>query len=111
MIVALSALVQLGAPGMLWLRLEESISPAAGVLIVGLGSERVTVLTVLWLVALASGVLARGGRVHWLGRNVVLAALVLPVIRYESLSAEYLALVAGSLGLLLTSGRLTSGST
>jgi EAL domain-containing protein (putative c-di-GMP-specific phosphodiesterase class I) len=107
-IIGGSAVVQMAAPGMLWLRIEESLSPAAGLLIIGFGHERVTVLTILWLVALASGVLARGGRVHWLGRNIVLCALALPVVRYGSLSAEYAGMLVASLGLLLTSGRLTS---
>jgi EAL domain-containing protein (putative c-di-GMP-specific phosphodiesterase class I) len=107
-VIALTALVQVAAPRLSWLTIEESISPIAGLLIIGLGPERVTVLTVLWLVALASGVLARGGRVHWFGRNVVLIALVLPMFRYWSVSGEYVALLVASVGLLLTSGRLTS---
>jgi EAL domain-containing protein (putative c-di-GMP-specific phosphodiesterase class I) len=107
-VIALTALVQVAAPRLSWLTIEESISPIAGLLIIGLGPERVTVLTVLWLVALASGVLARGGRVHWFGRNVVLIALVLPMFRYWSVSGEYVALLVASMGLLLTSGRLTS---
>jgi EAL domain-containing protein len=90
-----------------WLSVEESVSGAAGVLIIGFGSERVSILSMLWLVAIASGVLARGGRVHWLGRYLVLAGLLLPVARYGELSVEYAALCAGTVGLLLTSGRLT----
>jgi len=46
--------------------------------------------------------------VHWFGRNVVLIALVLPMFRYWSVSGEYVALLVASMGLLLTSGRLTS---
>jgi EAL domain-containing protein (putative c-di-GMP-specific phosphodiesterase class I) len=107
-IVGLTAFVQLAALGPTWLRIEESLSPAAGVLIIGLGSEHVTVITLVWLVALASGVLARGGRVHWFGRDIVLLALALPIIRYGSLSGEYAALLVASMGLLLTSGRLTT---
>ncbi len=107
-IIALTALVQLAAPRLAWLSVEESLSASAGLLIIGCGPQRVTVLTILWLVAVASGVLARGGRVHWLGRNLLLVALALPVIRYGSLSAEYAVLVVATIGLLLTSGRLTS---
>ncbi len=107
-VIALTALVQVAAPRLSWLTIEESLSPIAGLLIIGLGPERVTVLTVLWLVALASGVLARGGRVHWFGRNVVLIALALPIFRYWSVNGEYVALLVASMGLLLTSGRLTS---
>jgi EAL domain-containing protein (putative c-di-GMP-specific phosphodiesterase class I) len=105
--ILLSAAVQLAAPRVSWLSIEESVSGAAAVLIVGFGSERVSILSILWLVAIASGVLARGGRVHWLGRYLVLGGLLLPVARYGHLSDEYAALCVGTLGLLLTSGRLT----
>ena len=92
---------------MRWLRIEESLAGAAAILIVGLQGQRVTVLSLLWLVAIGSGVMARGGRVHWIGRTIVLAALALPVILQGQLSAEHVALCLASLGLLLTSGRLT----
>ena len=106
-LIASTSLVQLAAPHPRWLSVEESLSALAGVLIIGLGPQSVSVLDVLWLVAIASGVLARGGRVHWLGRNIVLVALVLPIFREGSVSGEYAAVCAGTLGLLLTSGRLT----
>ncbi len=106
-VIALTALVQLAAPRLSWLSVEESLAAMAGLLIVGLGPQHVGVLAVLWLVAVASGVLARGGRVHWIGRNVVLFSLLLPIIREGSISAEYAALCAAVIGLLLTSGRLT----
>jgi EAL domain-containing protein (putative c-di-GMP-specific phosphodiesterase class I) len=107
-VIAVSALVQLAAPRLQWITIEESLSPIAGVLIIGLGAERVSVLSVLWLVAIASGVLARGGRAHWFGRTVVLCALALPPLRYGHLSDEYASMVIAAMGLLLTSGRLTS---
>ncbi len=106
-LIALTAGVQLAGANASWLSIEESLSGLAGILIVGLGSQRVGVLSILWLVAIASGVLARGGRVHWLGRYIVLAALILPVARYGWLSGEYAAMCVAALGLLLTSGRLT----
>ncbi len=106
-LIAITAVVQFAGPRLSWLRIEESLAALAGVLIVGFGGERVGVLTILWLVAIASGVLARGGRAHWLGRYIVLVALALPVLSYGSLSAEYAAMCAATLGLLLTSGRLT----
>ena len=106
-LIALTAGVQVAGPSASWLSVEESLSGVAGILVVGLGSQRVGVLSILWLVAIASGVLARGGRVHWLGRYIVLAALVLPLARYGSLSGEYAAMCVAALGLLLTSGRLT----
>ena len=107
-IIGLTGIVQMAAPRLAWLSIEESLSASAGVLIIGFGSEHVTALTLMWLVALASGVLARGGRVHWVGRTVVLCALALPLLRYGSISVEYATLLVSSIGLLLTSGRLTS---
>ncbi len=77
--ILISAAVQLAAPRLSRLALEESLSASAGVLIVGINSQQVDVVSLLWLVAVASGVLARGGRVHWLGRSVVLFALALPL--------------------------------
>jgi EAL domain-containing protein (putative c-di-GMP-specific phosphodiesterase class I) len=105
--ITLTAFVHLWAPRMRWLRIEESLAGAAAILIIGLQDQRVTALSLLWLAAIGSGVMARGGRVHWIGRTVVLAALALPVIRQGQLSAEHVALCLASLGLLLTSGRLT----
>jgi EAL domain-containing protein (putative c-di-GMP-specific phosphodiesterase class I) len=107
-IIGLTGVVQIAAPRLSWLSIEESLSASAGVLIIGFGSEHVTALSMMWLVALASGVLARGGRVHWVGRTVVLFALALPVLRYGAITIEYAALLVSSTGLLLTSGRLTS---
>jgi EAL domain-containing protein (putative c-di-GMP-specific phosphodiesterase class I) len=106
-VILATALVQLSAPRLSWLSVEEALSAAAGLLITGLATEHVTVLSLLWLVAVASGVLARGGRVHWLGRNIVLAGLALPVIRYGRIDGEYAAFLIGAISLLLTSGRLT----
>ena len=89
------------------LKLEESLAGVAAILIVGFGDQRVDVLSILWLAAVASGVMARGGRVHWIGRTIVLSALALPIVREGSLSAEYAGLVIASIALLLTIGRLT----
>jgi EAL domain-containing protein (putative c-di-GMP-specific phosphodiesterase class I) len=105
--ITMTAMVHLWAPGIRWLRIEESLAGAAAILIIGLQDQRVTALSLLWLAAIGSGVMARGGRVHWIGRTVVLVALALPVIRQGQLSAEHVALCLASLGLLLTSGRLT----
>jgi EAL domain-containing protein (putative c-di-GMP-specific phosphodiesterase class I) len=106
-LISLTALVHLWAPRMRWLRVEESLAGASAILIVGLQDQRVTALSMLWLAAVASGVMARGGRVHWIGRTVVLTALALPIVVEGRLSAEHAALCLASLGLLLTSGRLT----
>ncbi|HZL47963.1 MAG TPA: EAL domain-containing protein [Solirubrobacteraceae bacterium] len=105
--IALTALVHLWVGQVRWLRVEESLAGAAAILIVGLQGQRVTALSILWLVAISTGVMARGGRVHWVGRSIVLTALALPVILEGRLSAEHTALCLASLGLLLTSGRLT----
>ena len=105
-VISISAAVQLCAPRLSWMRTEESLAGVAGLLIVGLQSERVSVISIVWLAAVASGVLARGGRVHWIGRTVVLGALVLPILRTGHLNLEYLALCGATIGLLMTSGRL-----
>jgi diguanylate cyclase (GGDEF)-like protein len=105
--IIVTATVQLLAPRVAWLRIEESVAGLAGLLVVGLGDERVNVLTVLWLAAVASGVLARGGRVHWIGSTVLTIALLLPIVRHGRLTAEHAGLFVAALGLLLTCGRLT----
>ncbi len=105
--IVVTATVQLSAPRLSWMRTEESISGVAGILIVGVQTEQVSVIGIVWLAAVASGVLARGGRVHWIGRMVVLFALALPILRTAHLSLEYAALFGATIGLLLTSGRLT----
>jgi EAL domain-containing protein (putative c-di-GMP-specific phosphodiesterase class I) len=106
-VIMCTSLVQLSAHRARWLVVEESLSALAGVLIVGLSSQAVSALDVLWLVAVASGVLARGGRAHWMGRFIVLLALALPVLREQSLSGEYAAFCVATVSLLLTAGRLT----
>jgi diguanylate cyclase (GGDEF)-like protein len=105
--IAATAGVHLLARRVRLLKLEESLAGVAAILIVGFGDQRVDVLSILWLAAVASGVMARGGRVHWIGRTIVLSALALPIIRDGSLSAEYAGLVIASIALLLTIGRLT----
>jgi diguanylate cyclase (GGDEF)-like protein len=105
--IALSALVQLSLPRLRWLRIEEACAGLAAILIVGLGDERVSALSVLWLAAIASGVVGRGGRVHWVGRTALLFALALPVALDGHLSAAYGALCLATVGLLLSCGRLT----
>jgi diguanylate cyclase (GGDEF)-like protein len=105
--ITTTAMVQLSNLRHTWLTAEESLAGAAAVLIVGMGDQRVTVLSLLWLAAVASGVMARGGRVHWIGRTVVLSALVLPVVRLGYVEPDHAALCVAAIGLLLTSGRLT----
>jgi diguanylate cyclase (GGDEF)-like protein len=105
--IILTSTVQLLAPRLAWLKVEESVAGVAGLLIVGLGNESVNVLTVLWLAAVASGVLARGGRVHWIGSAVLLSSLLLPVVRHHHVTPEHAGLCVAAIGLLLTCGRLT----
>ena len=107
-VILLTALVQGLAPQLSLLAIEESLAGSAGLLIVGVGDQRVTVLSVLWLSAVASGVLARGGRVHWIGRAVVLGALVLPVLRMGRLDPQHAGLIVAVIWLLLTCGRVTA---
>ena len=106
-VILVTSLLQLGALRIAWVRVEESLAASAGVLIIGLGDQHVTIISLLWLVALAAGVMARGGRVHWIGRAVVLAALAAPVVHYGGIDLEYAALCTAVLGLQLTAGRLT----
>ena len=105
--ILLTSVVQFAAPSLSLLSVEESLSGVAGLLIIGLGSERVGILSLLWLVAVASGVLARGGRVQGLGRYIILVSLALPILRAGDLQLEYAALCIATLSLLLTSGRMT----
>ena len=105
--ILLTSLVQFADPRLSLVNAEESLSGLAGLLIIGLGTQRVDILSLLWLVAVASGVLARGGRVHGLGRYMVLCSLLLPIVKQGSPDLEYAALCVATLSLLLTSGRLT----
>lgn len=90
-----------------WLRLEEALSCVAAVFIVGVSGGRVTAITLLWLVAAAVGVLARGGRVGGAGRVMVVGALFSPLVVHGSMSAENLGLAIGAIALLLASGRIS----
>jgi diguanylate cyclase (GGDEF)-like protein len=106
-VMAATAAVQLAMPETDWLRLEESLAPLSAVLIIGLGPERVGVLSVLWLAAVASGVIARGGRVGWVGRVLLLVSLALPILRYGTLTVGFAGLILAAVALLLACGRMT----
>ncbi|HEY2005051.1 MAG TPA: EAL domain-containing protein [Solirubrobacteraceae bacterium] len=106
-IIAATAGVQLAMPDTDWLKLEESLAPLSAVLIIGLGPQRVGVLSILWLAAVASGVIARGGRVGGAGRALLLASLALPVIRDGTITLPYAGLIMAAVALLLTCGRMT----
>ncbi|MGH2868077.1 MAG: EAL domain-containing protein [Solirubrobacteraceae bacterium] len=106
-IILATALVQVALPSANWLIAEESLAPLAAVLIVGLASEGVTILSLVWLAAVASGVLARGGRMYWIGRAVLLVSLALPVARLHQLTFVYATFVVAAIALLLVCGRVT----
>ncbi|MDQ6835964.1 MAG: EAL domain-containing protein [Actinomycetota bacterium] len=106
-IIAATAAVQIAMPNTDWLKLEESLAPLSAILIIGLGPQRVGVLTILWLAAVASGVIARGGRVGGSGRALLLAALALPIVRDQTVTPAYAGLVLAAIALLLTCGRMT----
>jgi EAL domain-containing protein (putative c-di-GMP-specific phosphodiesterase class I) len=105
--IELTAVVQFAVLRPSWLKFEESAAAAAAILIIGVGDQHVSVLSILWLAAIASGVMARGGRAHWVGSAIVFGALALPVIRADHLSGDYAAMCVAALALLLTCGRLT----
>lgn len=106
-IIVGTACVQFALPRARWLVLEESLAGLAAVLTIGYGPERVTVLALLWLAGVASGVLARGGRIFWVGRALMLIALALPIVHERQPRFAYFAFVVASLALLLTCGRVT----
>jgi diguanylate cyclase (GGDEF)-like protein len=106
-VIVVSALVQLATPRSPVLQAEEAFAGIAAILVIGLGNEEVSVLCLLWLAAIASGILARGGRVHLLGRGLLIGALALPVALTGHLSAEYAGLCAATLALLTVCRRVT----
>jgi diguanylate cyclase (GGDEF)-like protein len=106
-IILVTALVQMALPRPNWLAVEESLATVAAVLIVGFGAEQVNILSLLWLAAVASGVLARGGRMYWLGRALLLFALAFPPLRWQQLTFAYATFVVATIALLLVCGRVT----
>jgi EAL domain-containing protein (putative c-di-GMP-specific phosphodiesterase class I) len=106
-VIVVTALLQLANLRIVWTQVEETFAATAAVLIIGVQNEWVNAINLLWLVALAAGMMARGGRVHWIGRAVVLIALVLPIARSGALSLEYAAFCASVVALQLSAGRLT----
>jgi diguanylate cyclase (GGDEF)-like protein len=106
-VMLLTATIQFAILRWEWLKIEESLAAVSAILIVGIGTQHVTVLLLLWSAAVASGVLARGGRIHWIGRATLLAALLGPIVREHSLHLEYAAFVIATIALLLTCGRVT----
>ncbi|HEY0280281.1 MAG TPA: EAL domain-containing protein [Solirubrobacterales bacterium] len=106
-VIVVTAVLQLANLRIVWTQVEETFAATAAILIVGVQNEWVNAINLLWLVALAAGMMARGGRVRWMGRVVVLAALALPIARSGALSLEYAAFCLSVVALQLTAGRLT----
>ncbi len=106
-VIGLTGVVEALAPHERWLRLEEAFSCVAAICIVGLGEGQVTVITFLWLVAAAVGVLARGGRVGTLGRVLVVGALLSPLFTQGMVTVEAIGLAVTAIALLLAVGRIS----
>jgi EAL domain-containing protein (putative c-di-GMP-specific phosphodiesterase class I) len=106
-VIVVTAFLQLANLRIVWTQVEETFAATAAILIIGVQNEWVSAINLLWLVALAAGMMARGGRVHWIGRTVVLAALALPIARSGALSLEYAAFCLSVVALQLSAGRLT----
>src|SRR4249919_1260887 len=79
-VIGLTGLVERFVRSARWLRYEEALSCIAVVCMVGYNEGRVDVVSLLWLVAAVTGVLARGGRVGWAGRVLVVGALFSPIV-------------------------------
>src|ERR1700710_741498 len=52
-VIVITALLQLADLQITWVAAEESFAASAAVLIIGLGDQTVTIISMLWLVALA----------------------------------------------------------
>jgi diguanylate cyclase (GGDEF)-like protein len=106
-VIGLTGLVELVVPDDRWLKVEETLSCVAVVFVVGASGGQVTPVTLLWLVAAAVGVLARGGRVGKLGRVLVVGALFSPLATQGTMTAENWGLALGTIALLLATGRIS----
>jgi diguanylate cyclase (GGDEF)-like protein len=106
-VIGLTGLVERFVRSARWLRYEEALSCIAVVCMVGYNEGRVDVVSLLWLVAAVTGVLARGGRVGWVGRLLVVGALFSPIVTTGTMTTENLGLAVGSILLLLAAGRIS----
>jgi diguanylate cyclase (GGDEF)-like protein len=106
-VIFLSGLVVYAFEDGIALRVEEPVSCLAAVLIIGFGHGEITPISMIWLVAAAVGVLARGGRVGGLARVIVAAMLLSPLVTTGTLSGENLVLIVCTGALLLSTGRVT----
>jgi len=99
-VIGLTGIVEMVVPHDRWLKLEEALSCVAVVFVVGASGGQVTPVTLLWLVAAAVGVLARGGRVGSLGRVLVVGALFSPLLTQGTMTAENIGLALATIALL-----------
>lgn len=79
-VIAVTGAIELVVPDQRRQGFEEALSCVAVVCIVGFSGGRVDVLSVLWLVAAASGVLARGGRAGRVAPVLVMGGLFSPLV-------------------------------
>ena len=107
-VVVVTALLQLADLRIVWAHVEELFAATAAILVIGVQDQQVNAIDLLWLVAVAAGMMARGGRVGWTGRLIVVGALALPIAREAELSLEYAAFCLAVLALMATAGRLTA---
>ncbi len=107
LVIFFSGLVVYAVEDGLALRIEEPVSCLASVLIIGFGHGTITPISMIWLVAAAVGVLARGGRVGPLARVIVAAMLCSPIVTTGTVTAENIVLGLCSGALLLATGRVT----
>jgi diguanylate cyclase (GGDEF)-like protein len=106
-VIGVTGVVEWAVQNERWLAVEEALSCIAVVCMVGFNAGEVNLVSVLWLVAAASGVLARGGRVGVVGRVVVVGTLLSPIVTQGTMSPEAIGFGAASIALLLATGRIS----
>ena len=106
-VIGATGVVELFVRDERWLGIEEALSCVAVICMVGWSAGQVDVVSLLWLVAAACGVLARGGRVGRVARVIVVATLFSPLVTTGSMSAENLGFAFASIALLLATGRIS----
>ena len=107
LVIFLSGLVVYAVEDGLALRIEEPVSCLAAILIIGFGHGTITPISMIWLVAAAVGVLARGGRVGGVARVIVALMLASPLLTTGTFSGENIVLAVCTAALLLSTGRVT----
>ena len=106
-VIGVTGIVEWAVQNERWLAVEEALSCVAVVCMVGFNGGDVNLVSMLWLVAAASGVLARGGRVGVVSRVVVVGTLLSPVVTQGAMSPEAIGFAAASVALLLATGRIS----